>query len=445
MARRLPRPVARLLAGLALTACFGRGAAGAPAGALASDSATLGLELAPDPALQRLIDPRPDGRSPVWLGGDVAASVEIAPERAVWLFGDTIVGRLDPACSAPQAGCRHRPSSPEVESSVLANSAGTMRLRGPSRPLPIVKQFREIAGKPAPIFAGAHRGELWWPLAAARVGRTLLVAVSVHRRASGLVPLENLYVRVRNPGDPPRAWVYDAHPVPNAQVGLEAATPLTWTTALVPLGEFVYAFGQKGVGFHARTVLSRMRGDSIGKPGWRPRPEYLVHSPSGGDPVWSDRFALESLQEIDGLPGTSEATFERSPELGWVTFQIPPLSFEIRLYTADELAGPWHDRGVVYRVPPPWSTTLRTDCWSPEAGCGQDRFAAYAAKSHPELAPPGGFALTYNVNLLFGTLAAAVETAEQVADFYVPQAVAGVVPARSFSEAAAGEGAPRPR
>src|SRR5262249_54048544 len=146
-------------------------------------------------------------------------------------------------------------------------------------------------------------------------------------------------------------------------------------SALVPSESYVYAFGQLDVGFHARTVVSRLALDAIDRPGWQPRPEYWLRGENGAAPAWSGRFALDRLQEIDGLPGTSEAAFERSAELGWVTFQIPPLAFEIHAYTAPDLLGPWRDRGVVYRVPPPWSTTPRLDCFAPQAGCGQERFA----------------------------------------------------------------------
>jgi hypothetical protein len=66
------------------------------------------------------------------------------------------------------------------------------------------------------------------------------------------------------------------------------------------------------------------------------------------------------------------------------------------------------------------------DCLTPEIACGWERFAAYAAKSHPELAPPGGFAVTYNVNVLFGSLETATRAARDFSGFYVPRMLAGV-------------------
>ena len=53
----------------------------------------------------------------------------------------------------------------------------------------------------------------------------------------------------------------------------------------------------------------------------------------------------------------------------------------------------------------------------------EPRFAAYAAKAHPELAPHG-FAVTYNVNTWGGGYEAAVQALETMPGFYVPQVVA---------------------
>src|SRR3990172_2891178 len=121
------------------------------------------------------------------------------------------------------------------------------------------------------------------------------------------------------------------------------------------------------------------------------------------------------LHDLAALPGTSEAVITFGERLGWHPFQILPLSFDVRLYTAPELPGPWRDRGVVYRIPAPWRTA-RTPC----AGAGVDcplRYAAYAVKAHPELAVPGGIARSYNVNVYDGSEDAAARAAEGVHGF----------------------------
>jgi hypothetical protein len=392
-------------------------------------TAGLELHLAPDPALQALIDPPPTSeRRPVWLGGDIASSIEVSPGRFVWLFGDTLVGTLVPDCATGPPGCRVVPRVADPDSDVIANSTGVMEISPPDRPRPIVKYWRTEGGRAAPILATAAPDEILWPLAAVRVGGKLLLAVSRHSRAGGLAPLGNLFVRVHDPGARPDRWRYDVHAVPGVRAGIDETAPLTWTTALVPHGGHLYVVGQLGAGIGAYTVLARMALDEVGRAAWEPQLEYLLASGADTEPTWGELSGGAPLYVLPGLPGTSESTFQHRNDLGWVTFQIPPFAFEIHAYTAPELYGPWSDRGVVYRIPPPWSTAERTDCLSPEIACGWERFAAYAVKSHPELAPPGGFALTYNVNLLFGTLAGAARAAKELDGFYVPQMVAGGSP-----------------
>jgi len=402
-----------------------RGETSAPFDAPGAPSPT-GLELAPDPALQALVDPR---RRPglAWLGGDVATSIPLSRTRWIWLFGDTILGRVEERCPPPRSYCERRVDPDRVEESVVGNSIGTLRFDRSGRPGPIVKHWRTVRGAPEAIFPGELEGEIVWPLAGVRIGRSLLVSASRHTREGGLAPFGNAFLRVSNPDDPPERWRTTSHPIPYA-LASPGTTPLAWTTGLVLLGDHVYVIGQQDVGFDARTVVARMPVGDFERPGWTPRPEYLARARDGGPPTWRADAAMTELAPIEGLPGTSEAVFELHPDLGWVTFQIPPLSFEIRMYTAPDLLGPWSERGTVYWIPPPWSTEEQVDCPTPVLACGFDRFATYAAKSHPELAPPGGFAVTWNVNLANGTLETAERAAEEHDAFYVPQFVSGVLP-----------------
>ncbi len=393
------------------------------------------LELAPDPALQRLIDPYPAPSGPSWLGADVATSIPLGEDHWVWLFGDTLLGTVLTACPPGETTCGRTMDTANPWASLVRNSVGVLWRGADGVLTPVVKYWRVAQGAPAPIFAAERPGEFLWPMAGHRAGRVLLVTASRHTDDSGLFPVGNSLVRVTNPEAPPDLWSYTLHDVPNVRAGVAEADPLTWTAAMVEEGGFLYLFGQRGVGFTARTVLCRMPSTGIDAPGWEPEPEYLLEDPGGSDLVWSQGFSGASLHELEGLPGTSEASVEHFPGLGWTTFQIPPLGFDVRLYTAPSLVGPWTDRGVVYRVPPPWSVVPRLHCATPELACGQEHYAAYAVKSHPELAPPGGFAVSYNVNLLFGSLEAAEREAEAVQGFYVPQMTAGVVAAATRSPA----------
>ena len=61
----------------------------------------------------------------------------------------------------------------------------------------------------------------------------LLVAANRHTLASGLLPVDNVLLRVWNPDAPPDAWLYDVHPLPGFRPGGEASPILSWTAALL--------------------------------------------------------------------------------------------------------------------------------------------------------------------------------------------------------------------
>lgn len=388
--------------------------------------------LVPDPALQKLVDPYPAPHGPSWLGGDVATSVRIADDRWIWIFGDTLLGELRDDCPHDRAYCDRSVTGPGA--GMIANSAGTMVRFGDGSLSPVVKYWRSDAqGVPTPVFTAPGDGFLW-PLAGARVGQVLLVAANRHTFESGLAPVDNFLLRVWNPDAPPDLWLYDVHPLDGFRPGGEGGASLSWTAALVVLGDDAYLFGSRGVGLDATTVLARMDVADASASDWSPRLHYLLATREGGVVEWSDTLDEARLHEIPGLPGTSEATIDAAPGAGWYTFRIPALGYDIRLYTADDLLGPWHDRGVAYEVPAEWRAT-RGDCPDPEAARAaaeggpvepacEPRYAAYAPKSHPELASPSGFAVSYNVNTWGGGLDAAVQALETLPGFYVPQLVA---------------------
>jgi hypothetical protein len=370
------------------------------------------------PTLQRLVDPQPMSGDLMWLGGDVAASVSLTRDRYIWLFGDTLLGTVSDECPRGVRYC-DRDVDDDPSRGMIANSIGVMRPRDGGAP--IVKFWRTIDGEPAPIFAAAEPDEFLWPLAAVRVRDQLLVAASRHSFESGLHSLGSVFLRVENPDSPPDAWTYTRHPAPNVIAYPVDTEPLSWSTALVGADSFVYVFGARGLGFDARTVVARLEVDDVIAPDWTPAPEYLLESSEGQELTWSAVFEAGRLHELEGLPGTSEAAVMLDDELGWYTVYIPPFASEVRLYTAPHLLGPWRDRGVVYRIPAPWSTTRLENCPPARPDCGELAFGAYAAKPHPELAPARGHVVSYNVNMTMGMEQSSGMAAERVHGFYVPQ------------------------
>lgn len=418
-----------LLAGCALQPTARRSAATPvpPPVGVAAAVAVPGHLLAADPGLQELIDPYPSTSGPSWLGGDVASSIRLADDRWVWIFGDTLLGEVRDRCAPDRPYCDRAVAGPGA--GMIANSAGTMVRSADGVLSPIVKYWRtDQSGAPAPIFVAPGDGFLW-PLAGVRVGQQLLVAANRHTTESGLAPAGNLLLRVWNPDAPPDAWLYDVWPLPGFRAGGEGVPGLSWTAALVAHGDYVYLFGSRDVGFEARTVLARLDARALADPGWEPALEYLHAGVAGSPAQWRIALDPDGLHLVEGLPGTSEASIDFAEGLGWYTFQIPALHYDVRLYTAANLLGPWQDRGVAYELPAAWRATrgLCTDADRAEVqggatipGC-DPLYAAYAPKSHPELAGDGGLVVSYNVNTWGGGLDAAVHALETLHGFYVPQ------------------------
>jgi hypothetical protein len=369
---------------------------------------------APSPGAQFLVDPYPEREGRSWLGADVASSIRIDRDRYLWIFGDTLLGSVSDDCEQPRLYCDRK-----VEPGTMIHNSVGIAERGEDGSFGRIAKYWPEEGD---FFPSGIPGEFFWPLSGANVDGVVLIAVNHHSAASGLAPVGNSLLRIANPTSEPDDWNVETLSLPNFRP-LDGPPPgLVWTTALVHLDPYLYIFGLLGNGLGARTVLARIPASEAGSGSWAPRPEYLQRD-SGGRLHWTREFAPDRLHPVRGLPGTSEATVQYSPGTGWFTYQIPPLEFEIRLFTSTNLEGPWRDRGAVYELPPPWPTGQRPDCTPIGPACRA--YIAYAAKSHPELAPPGDRIVSYNVNLGSGQLPDAERAAEEVEGFYVPQMVIG--------------------
>lgn len=346
----------------------------------------------PPADLQALINPVEDPDGLTWLGADAATSVEITPDRYVWLFGDTILGKN-------KDGVRKY-------SVFIHNTIGVTERDTQGNFTRIKKCFRKEDGKLKAIFTSQKDHIFYWPLVGTRLDSSLLVAASkvTTRGTKTFKVLGTTFFAVDNPMGSPEDWSYQVEFLPKKD-------GITWGNALVKQDEWIYIFGQKGTGFSSKTVLAKIRVSDVKKGNWSKRLNFV-------DGKWRSD---SNPTVIKGLPGTSETTIQHNPFFGWYCLQIPPFSFDIHLYTSESITGPWRDQGVVYTIPSPWSTKKTEG--------GKHVFSAYAAKSHPELAEGNNeILLTYNVNLnpfvqgLASKLGDYIEK-KKYSELYIPQFV----------------------
>lgn len=377
-------------------------------------------QFTPAPPLQFLVDPYPEECGPSWLGADVASSIRLGQDRYAWLFGDTLLGSVRDDCPGGEEYCDRR-VEPEPERAMIRNSVGISARASDGAFRRVVKYWPTSGGEPRDMFP-SDDGTFLWPLAGARVGPYLYVTANRNTPESGLAPVGNVLLRIDNPDDSPEEWSIRRWDLPHFRAYDGPLPNLVWTTAIVPAGKYVYLLGQLGEATGSSTVLARFPVTEMAAATWPPKADYLLTDERTGRRRFG-AFDLERLHRVGGLPGTSEATVDWDPDVGWYSYRIPPLEFDVRLYTAGDLRGPWRDEGAVYRLPAPWSTAQRSDCPPEQAPC--PRYIAYAVKAHPELAPKGARVLSYNVNIASGSFAEAEAAAEESPGFYVPQLLIG--------------------
>lgn len=384
--------------------------------------AEAGGYFAPAPGLQFLVDPYPAQDGPSWLGADVGTSIRVNEDRYIWIFGDTLLGAVDDTCPNDAVYCDRVVDHGDGLIGMIRNTAGVSERAADGSFRRIVKYWPTKDGDPYDMFPSGVDGQFLWPLAGTRAGTPVLIAANRHTPASGLAPVGNTIVRIANPDDAPAQWRLSRHELPNFRAFDGPEPSLVWTMAIVHVGRHVYIFGELGSAFDAKTVLARVEAKDVISENWAPEPEYLLRD-DGGHLTWSRAFDVARLHTVRGLPGTSETTVDYDPNVGWYSYQLPPLGFDVHMYTAPDLEGPWRDSGIVYRLPAPWSTLQNPECPDNALTCME--YIAYAVKAHPELAPSGGRVLTYNVNLGSGSLRGAELAAEKVPGFYIPQFLVG--------------------
>jgi Domain of unknown function (DUF4185) len=305
-----------------------------------------------------------------WWGADAAYSIPLPDGRSVWIFGDTLYG--------------DRRVVEANEARMVRNSIGVSTCDGRGWKVDYVMRKGD-KGQPLDFFQAQHKDTWYWALDGFFYKNDLWVTLLCMRDAPKSTPIALGFetcgadlAKISGLESDPQRWSVKYFPfVPDGKHAYPSAT------ALVE-GEYVYIFALLETGSRPM-LLTRIPLNGLYAPA-----EHLQYLSKSGTwkPGLSPADAMNVMKH-----GNSEMTVRYHPSLKkWVAILNYPksLSDKIVVRTAPQLAGPWSEGKVIYRIP---------EMQKGEAGYDNDTFC-YAAKEHPEFRQSGSLLITYACNTM---------------------------------------------
>ena len=340
------------------------------------DRAIVVAEATPAADLQAQFEVLPDDGNVGWLGADSDVSIMISGgktgARALWIFADTYISSFNKAADQRLwSGMQMPHSTVALIDCTAAASTSTGERQCSKSPK---YHYRKASDGSAQTFwllppdPDTHAGAiepLLWPVAgiASRDGKT--VVLLAQRILGGLNVEGTTAIVVDVTGDDPTQWPYQTTPVPSRNGTLNWFSSIFFVKPEDLDDTEVYLFGHDStIPGGRQTILARADLAQLVQHDWSAL-QYWQHT------GWSDTYETSEMKPLN-VPSW-ETTCHWSSELGvWFTFDTAP-DDQISLWTAVEVTGEWSST-VVYKIPGPFSGTMRNGSW-----------LCYAAKSHPEL------------------------------------------------------------
>ncbi|MHB8513314.1 MAG: hypothetical protein ACYDCC_14210 [Actinomycetota bacterium] len=293
---------------------------------------------------------------PRWLGSDDASSVELAPGRILWLFGDTFIANG---------------SSKNRRGALFPRN--TIGIQTGSDPASASMEFfwREKGGS----FFGAPDDSWYWPLHGALIDGSLIVfQMLVRSPRPGLDPIADWRelgalgffrvdgwsaMHIRNPDDSPNDWLIETLAIRESPIVIGSAVLVREEHLLA------YAWDERKQIFLARWPLAAFSTDELDEPEW-----------------WCGSGWSSDQREAVIEKGSTEFSVHFDPRLGsFVQTQTMFNAHAFGLRLSEKPEGPWSEIKKIH---------------TPEEANRVGVFT-YAAKSHPELSG-GGIVVTYASN-----------------------------------------------
>lgn len=325
-----------------------------------SEETRLVREIRPDPGLTALFAPQAEG----FLGADCASTVALPGGRVLWLFADTVVGKLN--------------EDGERRGQMIHNSAAIQEIKDGTPASPVFYWPSKDGKAQSLIRQDDADVEYFWPGCGIYTGGKLLMSYFRVRTsgegAMGFNVLGTDLVVVDNPLDAPDKWKYRIQPLKFAGGGA------TFSAAAMEDKGYLYLLGCRpdGTGgfpgseaLLARAKISDLLAGKVDEAF-----EFLT-----GERTWS-----RDVGEAGAVfkPGAAEGSLHWDEHLQrYISVVMPAFTNHLYISVAEKLEGPWTP-SESHKVP-----------GIPE----QEGLFSYAGRAHPELPhEPGEMVLTYVTN-----------------------------------------------
>ena len=321
------------------------------------------------------------GNSHRMVGQDGAYSIPLAPGRALWFFGDTLVGERVPGESLwSPGGIQLGPGDMSGHGSIeklfnntaliLEQESGRDGLTGYRYVCDNCGALKQLI----PRGPDEHPDEFRvWCFHGLAAGEKLCLYYQVVRMlAEGPMPVNFELVGSGLAEGDSRTWDFSRIPNGDTTIWWPPDQPQFGCVALRGRGDgWVYVFGVlKNAGGVQQCHLARVREAEIAR---LDAYEYFT----AGSPAWS-ADARKAIPIMDGMP--NEMSVSWSQHLGcYLAVHSLDLTGIVVGRTAPDPWGPWSDPVALWRVEPPkWDYAVPYPA------------LIYAGKEHPELAGNGG-------------------------------------------------------
>ena len=319
-----------------------------------------------------------------WHGADVAYSIQLSPDRFLWLFGDTFAGK---------------PDTTRISGDSMPRNSIGIATCASGQPCRVEYAWTDHPTGPPTSFFETGTAEFYWPLDGFVANGVLYVVLQKMHTAgdggafgfdySGVV-----LASIGNFMDPPAVWNVVYQPVLSGNTvipGVAVVGPEVARSAGDPSAapDYVYFFTWLKKGGSPEVALMRLSTASLSDPAvssghW----QYLA---KGGEwNPWTTPASLPKDGKALVYGNYTEFTVSYHPDVHRWLMTLPGGIMDGAAFVsyADTLAGNWSTPKAIYTFPE--SQPSNPD-HAPNVFC-------YAAKEHPELEAPGMFTFTYACN-----------------------------------------------